>query len=100
VVIMEKLLQLSGQFLATNTTNSSSSFLLMDLNFEITNRTVLGCLVFKLQSADRQQRIFLISVIHTNTMHFIHYCNGNECINGHNLENEMYIRNFYFFKDV
>jgi hypothetical protein len=43
--------------------------------------------MFKLQSANRQWRVFPVGMIRTSTMHFIYYCNGNECIDGHNLGN-------------
>jgi hypothetical protein len=80
--------------------NQRFAFVVVD-QFEITKLTVFECPVYSLQKANRWRRIYPISVIRTSTStHFIHYCSGDECIDGHNQRNKMYIRNMYFFNDV
>ncbi|CAB4373358.1 unnamed protein product [Rhizophagus irregularis] len=56
-----------------------------------------GCPVYRLQDT---RQICSLSVVDTNCdVHFVHYCNDNECNNGgHDFGNNLYIRNMYFFK--
>jgi len=77
------------------------TFVIVDW-FETTNRTKLGCPVYRLQAENSWRRIFSISVINVvNTVHFIHNCKDGECIgDSHDLRNDMYIRNMYYFKAV
>lgn len=79
--------------------NQHFAFIIID-RFEITNQTRLECPVYRLGNT---RRICPISEVDTNRIeHFIHYCRNDECSsdNGHNLENDLYIRNMYFFKVV
>ncbi|UZO00345.1 uncharacterized protein OCT59_011479 [Rhizophagus irregularis] len=69
--------------------------------FEETNRTILGCPVYRLQTTNANlRRVFSICLVNAiNVMHFVHNCRGEECIDGdHNSRNDLYIRNLYFLK--
>lgn len=80
---------------------NNQRFAFIDIDrFETTNQKKLECPVYRLQNT---RRIRPISEVDTNnTVHFIHYCNDDECISGsgHDFENDLYIRNIYFFKAV
>ncbi|KAF0541219.1 hypothetical protein F8M41_005599 [Gigaspora margarita] len=79
--------------------NQHFAFIIID-RFELTNQKKLECPVYRLQN---MREICSISEVDmNNTTHFIHYCNDNECIIGseHNFENDLYIKNVYFFKAV
>ncbi|CAG8525697.1 14091_t:CDS:2 [Dentiscutata erythropus] len=70
--------------------------------FENTNQMKLGCLVYRLHTTNKWRRIFLIGVVNAvSTVHFVHNCKNDECIKGnHNLANDLYLRNLYFFKPI
>ncbi|GES97673.1 hypothetical protein GLOIN_2v1474421 [Rhizophagus clarus] len=72
--------------------------------FEKLNRTMLDCPLYRLQTINTNncQRIFSISLVSAiNNIHFIHCCKDEEFTEGdHNLRNELYMRNLYFFKAV
>ncbi|CAB4494694.1 unnamed protein product [Rhizophagus irregularis] len=76
--------------------NQHFAFIAINM-LEITNLTKLGCPVYRLQDT---RQICSLSVVDTNCdVHFVHYCNDNECNNGeHDFGNNLYIRNMYFFK--
>ncbi|KAF0549278.1 hypothetical protein F8M41_025457 [Gigaspora margarita] len=79
--------------------NQHFAFIIID-RFELTNQKKLECPVYRLQNT---REICPISEVDTNnTAHFIYYCNDNECIIGseHNFENDLYIKNAYFFKAI
>ena len=77
------------------------AFIIIDF-LEETNQTKLDCPIYKLRTMHNQRRIFSISMVDAvNTVHFVHNCKVGECIGGnHNLRNDLYIRNIYFFKAV
>ncbi|CAB4443413.1 unnamed protein product [Rhizophagus irregularis] len=82
--------------------NLRFAFVVVDW-FEETNRTILGCPVYRLQMTNANlRRVFSICLVNAiNVMHFVHNCRGEECIDGdHNSRNDLYIRNLYFFKAV
>src|SRR5581483_4440391 len=81
--------------------NHHFAFIIVDF-LEETNRTKLGCPIYRLRTMNNQRRIFSISMVDAvNTVHFIHNCKDGECIEGnHDLRNDLYIRNMYFFKAV
>jgi hypothetical protein len=59
----------------------------------------LGCPVYRLQDT---RQICSMSIVDTSsTVHFVHCCYNDECNNsGHDLENNLYMRNIYFFKAI
>ena len=77
------------------------AFIIVDW-FEETNRTKLGCPLYRLRKTSNRRKMFSIGVVDTvNTIQFIHNCKENECIGGnHDFKNDLYIRNLYFFKAV
>ena len=79
----------------------NNAFIIVDW-FEETNLTKLDCPVYRLQVGSNWRRIFSISIVNAiNTAHFVHNCKDGECIEGsHDVRNNMYIRNMYFFKAV
>jgi hypothetical protein len=81
--------------------DSCFTFIIVDW-FENTNRTKFDCPIYRLQVENNWRRIFSINVVSAvNTVHFIHNCKDGECIgDSHDFENDMYIRNMYYFKAV
>ena len=79
------------------------AFIIVDW-FEELNQTRLSCPVYKLQTTNdtNWRRVFSISLVNANNFtHFVHSCKGEECIgSNHNLRNDLYIQNLYFFKAV
>ena len=77
------------------------AFIIIDW-FENTNQTKLGCPIYRLQTTSNWRRIFPISIVNAvSTVHFVHDCKDDECVEGdHDLRNNLYIRNLYFFKAI
>jgi len=77
------------------------AFIIIDW-FEELNRKTLDCPVYRLRTTNNWRKIFSINLVNAiNFAHFIHSCKDEECIGGdHNSENNLYIRNLYFFKAV
>ncbi|CAG8690169.1 17230_t:CDS:2, partial [Dentiscutata erythropus] len=74
------------------------TFIIIDW-FESTNQTKLGCPLYRLETTNCCQKIFPVSVVKAvNTVHFVHNCKDEECIEGQ--PNDLYIRNLYFFKAI
>jgi hypothetical protein len=69
--------------------------------FEETNRTRLGCPVYRIQTDNRWRHVFPLSAIDlVNNAHFLHDC-SNSCTSSHDLLNtNYYIRNLYYFKAI
>jgi hypothetical protein len=77
------------------------AFIIVDW-FEITSQTKLECPIYKLRIESKYRRIFPITKVDiSSTVHFVHDCKEVECVEGHhNNNNNLYIRNLYFFKAV
>jgi hypothetical protein len=55
--------------------------------------------IYRLRAENSWRKISVVNVV--NSVHFIHNCKDNECIgNSHDLKNDMYIQNMYYFKAV
>jgi hypothetical protein len=70
--------------------------------FEDMNQTILGCPVFRLRVTSNWRKVFSINLVEAiNTVHFVHSCKVNECVESvHDSKNSLYMRNIYFFKAV
>ena len=69
--------------------------------FEETSQTVLGCPEYKLIMDNSWRRVFPISIIDSiNKVHFVHKCVENTCKKSHDMTNNHYIKNMYYFTAV
>ena len=79
------------------------SFIYVDW-FEDTNKKheKLNCPIFILwQNDDSQCKIFPLTIVNgIQKTHFIHNCNSKCQNNNHNLENNYYLKNDFFFKVI
>ena len=81
--------------------NLQFAFIIVDW-FEDMSQQMLGCPIFKLRKTSTWRKLFSINLVDSiNSVHFVHYCKGDECTGSdHDSRNALYMRNAYFFKAV
>jgi hypothetical protein len=82
--------------------NNSKLYAFVIVNwFEETSQAVLGCPEYKLIMDDSWRRVFPISIIDSiNKVHFVHKCVENTCKKSHDMTNNHYIKNMYYFTAI